>query len=45
MKDDFDHFYIEKKILSKYSENKKRIEEESNTWNLQSLKYVLSMIE
>lgn len=45
IKDDFDHFYIEKKLLSKYSQNKKRVEEESNTWNLQSLKYVLSMIE
>lgn len=45
IKDEFDDFYIEKKLLSKYSENKKKVEEESNTWNLRNLKYVLSMIE
>jgi hypothetical protein len=42
IQNEFDDFYIEKKLLNKYSENKIKIEKESNIWNLRSLKYILS---
>jgi hypothetical protein len=45
IQDKFDDFYIEKKILNIYKENKKIIEQESNLWNLRSLKYILSTLE
>lgn len=45
IQDEFDDFYIEKKLLSKYNEIKKTLEKESSVWNLRSLKYILSSIE
>ena len=45
IQDEFDDFYIEKKLLHKYNEKKQMLEQESNVWNLRSLKYILSSIE